>query len=239
MDVDKVKELIKDVLKQSAEAGLQADVEEALKEAEKSVSDLTDKIAEVEAKAATDTATIETLESSKSELETELAAKKEEITSLTTEKESLLERAEKAENVLDTMKKDKLVSDRLTELTELKVARAGEALEAQTQLIREMSEEEFAAYKTDMVALREELLISVKADIESANVNNDSKGTETNTEGDAGVTTPPADVEGTLENASAAMPNAENADGSKKWDWFSVNFAKHLREQRGEETIGG
>jgi len=246
MDIDKVRDdvvkLVEDILDKKALAGLQVDVEEALNEAKKSVSDMADKVAELEVRVSSDSEAIEALEASKNELVTELAAKKDEVVSLNAEKEVLLARVETAESTLETMAKDKLTDDRMADLDGLKIARAGEARDKQALLVREMSDEDFAAYKDDMVAFRDEIAASYKpeepAAPEAGADNDDLKenASATGDEEDDDVQTPPVDVKGALETASATLPNAETSDNDSKWANFGPGLASYLRERRGEAS---
>ncbi|MCK5015700.1 MAG: hypothetical protein KAS32_01395 [Candidatus Peribacteraceae bacterium] len=241
MNIDKVRDditkLVEDILDKKAIAGLQADVDEALSEAKKSVLDMTEKVAEMETREASDAAVLEALEASKGELETELAAKNGEVDSLTVEKEVLLKRVESAESTLETMEKDKLTDNRMTELEGLKITRAGEAREKQALFVRDMSDEDFAAYRDDMVALREEIAASLRPKAEE-NTDEDPSGETAGAEGEEGdnVLTPPADIQSALETATVTLPNAETAGTENKWDRFGPNLAEYMRSNRGEAS---
>jgi len=243
MDMDKVKDdvvkLVEEILSKKAIAGIEADVEEALKAAEKLVSDLTDRVAAVEARAASDAAMLESLESSKKELESELAAKNEEVASLSAEKEALFQRVEAAETTLENMEKDKLTADRMAELEGLKIARAGESKDKQVQLVREMSDEDFVAYKAEMVTLREELAASIKSELEAASSAHATVEVIVNDEGVAAdMQTPPADIDGALESASVTLPNADTSSTGSKWTDFGPRLAKYMEESRSEASKG-
>jgi len=237
MDINKVKDevtkLVEDILSKKAEAGIQADVEEALRAAEKSITDLVNRVAEVEAQSAVNAGTIEELEGSKAQLESELAAKTEELEAAKKLGEELLHRAQAAEGTLETMEKDKLVADRMSELDGLRVARAGEAREKQVELVRAMSDDSFAAYKEEMVALREELVASIKEELASSGTNNTEAGSADDSEG---VVTPPADVASALETASTTLPNLETSSTNNRWKNFGEGLANYIKSQRGEAS---
>jgi hypothetical protein len=75
-------------------------------------------------------------------------------------------------------------------------------IEAQTAKVREMSDEEFAAYKAERIELRESVMRELeearKAEEEAAknNSNSDEGGTEAASQGNKakGTTTPPAQI---------------------------------------------
>lgn len=240
MDIEKfegeIKKVVENILAKQAAAGIEKDVKEALKEAEATIKSLKDKVVEAETRATDDAAQIETLESAKTEMETELAAKNDELEKLTEDNKNLSERAENAEKVISDLEKDKLVSERMSELAEAKVERPGEARDKQAEAVREMTDEEFASYKEEMVALRNELMASVKSELEKSG---DAGGNEAEGEGEESASeeegaaqTPPANVEGALEEAAAALPNAENAS-ENKWQNFSKGLAGLMEKSRG------
>lgn len=235
---DMVSNIVKDILDKKTAAGLESDVEEALKAADKALTDLTAKLAEVEIKSANDASAIELLESNKSNLETELATAKNELAALLTEKEVLLKRVEKAETELDTMLKDKVVASRMTELESLKVVRVGEARVSQEAVVRDMSDEEYASYRDEMVAIREEFLASIREELMVAGVKDQDNKDQANVEeGSTEDVTPPADIQKALETASTTLPNVASSDvSSDKWKKFSTGFAEYLKNNRGEAS---
>lgn len=240
MDIAKfegeITKIVENILEKQAAAGIEKDVKEALEQAESTITSLKERVVEAETRATDDAAKIESLETAKTEMESEVAAKKDEIEKLTEENKNLTERAENAEKVINDLEKDKLQSERMAELAAAKVERTGDAREKQAASVREMTDEEFAAYKEEMVTLRSEIEASLKADLESAS-SSEEEGTEdpeesASAEEEGDVKTPPANIEGALEEASAAMPNAENAS-ENKWQNFSTGLADYLKKNRG------
>lgn len=81
-------------------------------------------------------------------------AANEKIVELEKELEEYKHRAEVAEAALDTLAREEIAAGRMAELAEAGVALDEEAAEAQYAKIRDMSEEEFASYKSELVALK-------------------------------------------------------------------------------------
>ena len=75
------------------------------------------------------------------------------------------DKANVAEAALSEIKKAEILKGRLDKLTEAKVFRAGEAGEVQKTKVKDMSDEDFSAYISELAALREEVLKSQAADI--------------------------------------------------------------------------
>ena len=81
-------------------------------------------------------------------------AANEKIVELEKAVEELTERAKVAEAALDTIAREETAASRMAELTEAGVSLDEEAAEAQYAKIREMSDEDFQSYKSELVALK-------------------------------------------------------------------------------------
>lgn len=91
-----------------------------------------------------------------SSLETELEAARKET-------EDINEKLSETETALEEMKKDQVVNMRMAELEDAKVNHSDK--EAQAIKVRDMADEDFVAYKDELVAVRQ----SVIAELEAAN----------------------------------------------------------------------
>ena len=78
----------------------------------------------------------------------------ERIVELEKELEEWKQRAEVAQAALDTLAREETAAGRMSELTESGVSLDEEAAEAQYSKVRDMSDEEFASYKSELVALK-------------------------------------------------------------------------------------
>lgn len=248
---EEVTKLVESALRDKYVAGIESDINTALQKAEQTISLLSDKLTALEKTTLDSVAVLEALETKNDELSTEIAAKSEELTRLVEENKSLTERASSAEAELDNIKKDVLVKDRMAVLESLKIARSGDARDKQLAKLRDMSDEDFAAYKDDLQALRAEFLASA-APAQAAQEQNDAGAeTDASVEGeedaataeDASATdggTPPADVNSALNESSTTLVNAETASVGDKWveyrNRFSIGLTKLIEKNRGTET---
>jgi len=106
-----------------------------------------------------------------SEMETKIAEADEKISELESELEAAkTETASKDEQLaeanqkIEDMVKDKAADDRMTELEEAGVARSDK--DSQRTKVREMSDEDFASYKEELVSIREAVMAELKANEE-------------------------------------------------------------------------
>jgi len=241
MDVDKINEMIKstvqEILTENAAAGIESQVEEALKTAEDTVSAMTERVKELEKVASDGAAALEALESTKVSLETELSTCKEELESVKTEHETLKTEAASVKEELDTVRKDMLIKERLSKLGDLGIARTGEeALDRQVAAVREMTEEEFAAYSQEMVDLRAEFVEAVK---EEKAVSEEAKVEDTPEDKKEEISTPPADVEEAKKEVAAVLPNSDkkSEDEKEKFKKFGLGLALLMEEARKKDIV--
>lgn len=252
MDNPKIKEmvekLVQDILAGKASAGASAELETIFGKASQTIEELKEEVSNLRVKAEEQSTAVEDLEQAKSELETEVSALKEQVETLITEKQELEERASVAEGTLEDMAKDKVADDRMAELSGLSVARVDEeAFATQKALIREMSDEDFVAYRDERVAMREELAATFKTEDKAEKPKSDAEveddtpdeqaqaGSDSDNDSVGDDVTPPADIDGALENASAAVPNAVSPAGDAEWKQWGKALAKFMEDSRGEE----
>jgi hypothetical protein len=241
MDVDKINEMIKstvqEILAETAATGIESQVEEALKTAEDIVSAMTERVKELEKVASDGAASLESLESTKVGLETELSACKEELVLVKSEHETLKLEAASVKEELDTVRKDMLIKERLSTLGDLGITRKGEeALGRQVAAVREMTEEEFAAYSQEMVELKAEFVEAVK---EEKAVSAEAKVEYTPEDKKEEISTPPADVEEAKKEVAAVLPNSDknSKDDYKKIKNFGLGLAMLMEEARKKDIV--
>jgi chromosome segregation ATPase len=235
---ESVKKIVQETLEEHAAAGLESNVEEALRAAENAVSELTEQLLDLQKKVEDDAATIENLEGKAVELQTEMSSKEEELTALKSDHEALSAEAASVKEELDNIKKDMLMEARMGELEALKIARAGEALEKQKASVRVLTDEEFNLYKDEMVSIREEFLAqaeaeraaSAAAEGEPGEGPDNSAAASTDSEDDE-IDTPPADVDGAREGASILPPGGEPAKDNR-FEIFERGLSMMLIEGR-------
>lgn len=194
---------VSEIFSQKEEAEQKARTEEALQKSADVITELTDSL----------DALTETAKEHESEV-AELVARIDELTSeLEAAKNEATENANKlaeSEKTIDEMKKDKAAELRMSELTTAGVALSNK--EAQTAKVREMSDEDFASYKDELIAVRE----AVKAEL--------AKNVEVETEEAAGTEEEAASEE---ETETAEEENEEEA---------SEEETEEASEEDAEET---
>lgn len=147
------------MIRQRTEAELQkaattiSELASSLEEKNTEVAEFEDKISETEAKV--------------QELTSELEAAKAEL-------ETANEKLGQTEKALEDMKKDRAAEVRMTELEDAGVTRSDR--ESQMEKVREMSDEDFASYKDELVSIREAVVAELKKDREKADA--DAKAEE-------------------------------------------------------------
>jgi len=161
MDRNELKEdiakIVTSIFSEKEEADVRKRTEEALEQSAQTITDLTTSLEERNAEVAEFEEKISESESKVSGLETELEAAQTEIT---THKEKLSE----AETALEEMKKDKATELRMSELAEAGIVSNEEA---QSAKVRDMSDEDFTAYKDELAALRAAVEAELKASAEA------------------------------------------------------------------------
>jgi len=158
--MDDIKKIVDDIFSEKEQASQMQKTQDALNESAETIDSLTQSLeltkAELLSKQESADVELKTKDSKIAELSTELEAAQKKVTELETEIAS-------SKEALENIKKDKLAEARISELKENKIAILNE-LETQTAKVREMSEEEFASYKQDRIALRQ----AVEKELEEA-----------------------------------------------------------------------
>ena len=175
-----VQAAVDEALKQREEAELLKETEEALANSAAKINELTASLEAKDAAISEFVSKVEKLEGTVAELSDKVTAHQKSLdeskAAHEAEKVELVKRADTAEAELANIKKDQLAKTRFEDLKKDGVAATDEkAVSEQFTRIKEMSDEAFAAYKSERVELRKSIL----AELEKAA---QEKATQTSTE---------------------------------------------------------
>lgn len=163
---------------------------------------------------------VEELVAKTKEIEERLAAREAELKDAQDKALAAEERAATAETELAKIALDRRLELRVTELAEAKVLKSGEKADAQKAKIREMSDEDFSAYKDELVDLR----LAVEASLKEA-----ATTVEVEVETEETVEVAPPQIN--REDAALAALDTENNDaGKSRYSDFGSALAKRLRK---------
>lgn len=168
------------------------------------------------------------LEDNRAEFEKKFQELNEEVENLKAELDKAVEatkeqetRAEAAENKLAEITKDRTLDARVAELEEAKVLKTGDKLESQKAKVREMTDEEFASYKEDLVELRSEMEEAVRTEMAADKDSGDD-------EADVDVAPPTI----SKDNKEAASIDVEdNNSAGDMWAKFGASLAKKMQNE--------
>lgn len=156
-----IKAIVAEIFSDKEEVEMQKKTEAALQKSATTIEELTVTLEESSTKNEELISSVAELETSVEDLKSELEAAKKEI-------EEATQKLTESENTIEEMNKDRAAELRMTELEKAGVA--GSDKEAQAAKVREMSEEDFASYRDELVSLREavvaELSNSEKSEVE-------------------------------------------------------------------------
>ena len=155
-----IESIVDGIFKKKEEAEMKKETEAALTQAASTITQLTESL---EAKETEHQAAVSTLQATIASLETQVNQMADEKKTLEDakagfdkEKEDLVKRAEAAEKELENIKKDQVATARMTSLKTDGVASTN--VESQQAKVREMSDEEFASYKEELVAIKDSII---------------------------------------------------------------------------------
>jgi len=197
MDIEKIKEIVQtvvgDSLTEKERAKALATIEPVIAEAtkkltelaealegknselavkEESIEALNSRIVELEGTITNNKTLLDEATATMANLETKLSEKEKEFIELSSLNETLNNESSELKNKLNEIEKQKILVARVEELKESKVLRSGDAEKAQIEKVKELSNEEFSAYKAELVSLREEFIKSLA---ETNNTNSSGK----------------------------------------------------------------
>jgi predicted RNase H-like nuclease (RuvC/YqgF family) len=161
-----IEAIVASIFSEKEEVEIRKKTEEALQKAAVTIEDLTNSLEEKNAEAENHESKVFEYETKVEDLESKLEAANEEI-------ETVKRQLEETENTLKEMEKDKATDVRMAELDEAGVAFHGEKEKAnQVVKVREMSDDEFAAYRDELASVRRAVL----AELEAASTGGDEAG---------------------------------------------------------------
>lgn len=224
MDVQKLKEeiqrVVTDILTQKDFAGIGKDIEDTLKATEATLNDMIARLTESDKKAEDAVNALEAVKTEKDALTAEVSSLKTALETATSEKDTVAARLSEIENSLREIEENKRLDTRVVELSSLKVVRTGAAFDNQKTAVKKMTDEEFASYRDELVALREDLIKTVE--IAAAAVENIETVVEDT------VVTPPADLH--KEDASIIVPTSTDVVVDRVKELGSM-FGKYIEER--------
>jgi hypothetical protein len=141
------------ILSSREEAQARIEAEAALQEAKETFETLRASIEAKDAKVKEYEEALAALDNDSETTDAEVAAN-EKIVELEQQLEEWKHRAEVAQAALDTLAREETAASRMAELAESGVALDEEAAEAQYAKVRDMADEDFASYKSELVALK-------------------------------------------------------------------------------------
>jgi len=193
-----VEAAVAEIFSQKEEAEQKARTEEALQKSADIIVELTEALEVKNAEASEKADEIVELEDKLVNLNSELEAAQKEVTEAN-------EKLANAEKAIEDMKKDKAAELRMSELTTAGVVRSDK--EGQTAKVREMSDEEFAAYRDELIDIRK----AVEAELaKAANETEEEEAAEGTPATETSESAPEAEEE---ENEEAAgEEDAESSD---------------------------
>lgn len=151
--IQEIKAMVDSFFSEKEEAEVRRKTEEALQKSAETIGELTAALEEKNSESEEVATKLEELEAKVAELQTELEAAQ-------TEKASADDKLAEAEQTIEEMKKDKAAEARIAELEEAGVS---SGKEAQMAKIREMNDEEFAAYKEERIELRNAVIAELES----------------------------------------------------------------------------
>jgi hypothetical protein len=152
-----VNDAVEKIFAKKEEEDMRKETEAALNNAAEKIEEL---VSDLEAKGKEVDESNQTI----ADLEVKASDLEKEKSDLEAEKAELADRAEKAETELENIKKDQLAQSRFADLKEAGIAATNEqAVEDQIAKIREMADEDFETYVTELTAVREAIVAELQA----------------------------------------------------------------------------
>lgn len=234
---EQIKALVDDLLNEKEEANIRKNIEAALGQATNTVDNLTAELATKNAELISASEAATDLESKIAEITTKLEAA---TVALTTKDEELTS----VKKEIEEMKKDRATEIRMVALKDAGVANANN--ETQSAKVREMSDEEFASYKDELISIRAAVVAELEkakaAEAEAiAKAEEEAKlaaeaaakvaaaSNKDNNDGKSEDGTPPANVNpGQAAMASLNMEFIPSADITKKFQELGKSMAKRM-----------
>lgn len=222
---EEIRAILKDLLSETEEKARLAKAEQIVQSAESTILELTNAVTSREDEVTSLTGDNEGLTKEVEELKSKIAELEGQLEESSKSFKEIEEEANKVKAELASLAKDRQLEVRTRELEEAKVLRRSDKLEAQKARVRDMDDEEFAAYKAELVEIRAELEKTLK---EQAGGNPEGDPPEGDPEV---VEVAPPDLDKAGKEAAAAALNVEVAseDIKSKWDAWGKALAENMR----------
>ena len=230
-----VAKIVDDIFKQKEESEMIKATEEALQRSTDTINELTESLEakdqelnDKESEILGLNENIQTLEARVTELEKEKSTFEAEKATFETEKADIIKRAEEAELKIAEMEKDRLAETRLNELKEAGVAATD--TEDQASKVREMSDEDFASYKEELVAIRKAVIAELKLSGEESDEGSSGGSDEGSEEDEENAAN--SDLETNAMHSVAAALNMEvmpNRDMIAKYKELGNQMAENIK----------
>lgn len=232
------------IFSEKEEAEMRKQTEKALQKAAATIEDLTNSLEDKNAE-------LEELEVKISEGDTKVSGLETELEAARNETESTKEQLTARETELEEIKKDRAADVRMAELEEAGVAQRNEEAKAsQVAKVRDMSDEDFAAYRDELISIRQSVLDELKAAADTKdgtveekeeaeekeevgekeeNAEEKEEADEKEDSSEEGEETPPANIDlGKAVFAALNMDYRPNADVMEKYAELGKAMAEEL-----------
>jgi len=164
-----IKSVVARIFSEKEESEKVAQTEEALREAADTIAELTETLEKRNEELSSSEEKAKEIEEQNLAFETELEAARKDA-------EDLRKKVEETEASLEEIKKDRLAETRMAEITEAGIIASD--TEAQSGKVRDMSDEEFAAYTKELVSIREAVVAELEKNKEEKAAGDDTKTEE-------------------------------------------------------------
>jgi len=182
-----IKDIVDGIFKQKEESVMRKDTEDALRNSRDMISELNEsleakdsELTKVKEEVSNFNDAIIELNNKIGELEESVKTLEQEKSDFESREADIVKRAEKAEEDLEDIRKDQLAKARFGDLKEAGTASSNE--EDQTAKVREMSDEEFSAYKDELLTIRESIIAELSGsdhdDVSDTEIEGDAASTE-------------------------------------------------------------
>lgn len=221
---DKVREAVKDELKKHEVSEQLEMVEEKLELAETSINELTDVLTAKDGEIAKLTEEKEELQKKMEELDLKVKELEAKVADSDKRHSEYEQRAVAAETALADISKDRALEVRMRELEEAKVAKKGDKLAAQREKVREMSSEDFSAYRDELIEIRAQVEEAFKVEAAAGKDNEEVKNDE--------VVVPPADLSAAGKEAAALnVEGTATVSLKEKFRMMGDALAKKVKDE--------
>lgn len=184
-----IKDIVDGIFKQQEESIMRKETEDALRNSKNMINELNESLESKDSELAGIKEEISNFNDTVTELNSKIGELEESIKTLEQEKSDfesreadIVKRAEKAEEDLEGIKKDQLAKARFGDLKEAGIASSNE--EDQTAKVREMSDEEFSAYRDELLVIRESIIAELNesdpTDVSTTETEDNAGGAEDN-----------------------------------------------------------